>query len=488
MRLAPRLVRAVATGLLLGVLAALQPVAAAPRWLGDDGRPTALAREALALLADAASDGLDVRDYDAAALAARPPDAAWAATLEARLLRYLRHLHAGRVTPRQLGFRVVATPLDDAALAQRLEVAIAQGVLAPLVAELRPALVQYRQLRTALERYRAFAGDASLAPLPIGPTVRSGQDYPAAAVLRRRLIAFGDLAVQDQLPEEPTRYETPLVEAVQRFQTRHGLEADGLLGRATQAELNVAPAQRVRQIELALERLRWLPRRSGRPVIVVNIPMYRLWAWDAGAAEEQPSLTMGVIVGRALRTGTPVFADEMRYLIFRPSWYVPRSIVRNELLPAIARDPGYLEKHDMELLQVPGDELPRIRQRPGPKNALGLVKFIFPNDASVYLHGTPAPQLFARNRRDFSHGCVRVEDPVALAQWALKNETGWSREAVVAAMQGERTQQVNLSAPLPVLLYYLTALVAPQDGLLHFAADVYGHDRALERALAQRRR
>ncbi len=461
--------------------------AVAATWVDPAGRPTAAAREALALLASAPEDGLDARDDVVAGLASRVPDAAWAAALEAHLLRYLRHLHAGRVTPRELGFRVVAPPLEDSELARRLDEAVAAGRLAALADELRPPFVQYRRLRSALASYRALAAAPALAPLPPTPTVRPGDPYAGATALRQRLQAFGDLPAAPAGAPQETAYAAPLVEAVQRFQARHGLEADGLLGRATQAALNVPPAQRVRQIELALERLRWLPRRSGRPVIAVNIPMYRLWAWDAGQDDAHPALSMGVIVGRALNTRTPVFADEMRWLIFRPSWYVPRSIVRDEILPALARDPSYLARHDMELTRVPGEALPRIRQRPGPSNSLGLVKFIFPNDANVYLHGTPAPRLFAQARRDFSHGCVRVEEPVALAQWVLKDRPEWTREAILAAMNGGDSRQVDLSAPLPVLLYYLTAMVMPEDGQLHFAADVYGHDAALERALKARR-
>ena len=245
-----------------------------------------------------------------------------------------------------------------------------------------------------------------------------------------------------------------------------------------------------------------MPAASGRPVIAINIPMFRLWAWDAGAVA--PALSMEVIVGRAVRTQTPVFADEMTHLVFRPYWNVPRSILRNEVLPAVARDPSYLARHDMEIVSGAGDEAApvavtsealeaaragalRVRQRPGPKNSLGLVKFIFPNDDNIYLHGTPARELFARSRRDFSHGCVRVQNPLALAQWLLKDQPAWTAGRIAAAMEGAKSQQVNLSAPVPVLLYYLTAAISPDDGLLHFADDLYGHDAALDRALKARR-
>jgi len=196
-----------------------------------------------------------------------------------------------------------------------------------------------------------------------------------------------------------------------------------------------------------------------------------------------------------------VFIEQMRHVIFRPYWNVPRSIVRNELLPLIDRDTAYLPRHDMEIVRGPGDDAQpvepsaanlallrqgvlRLRQRPGPRNSLGLVKFVFPNDANVYLHGTPVQSLFGRPRRDFSHGCVRVEDLVALAEWVLADQPEWTRERIVAAMNGNRTITVRLARPLPVVLYYVTAAVL-EDGAIHFADDVYGHDARLERALAR---
>lgn len=432
--------------LLAGAVAALGASAlraAEPQPVWSD----ALQREARAILDGAASEGLDPADYREG-----PVEAAFA--------RYLHDLHLGRVRARDLGFGVTVPVQDGALVAQALQDGIAAGRLASAVERLTPALAQYRQLREMLARYRRLA---------------SG---PAPVTLQAQLVAFGDLAADADVNDD----------AVKRFQARHGLEADGVIGRATTAALAVPPARRVRQIELAMERLRWLPQRSGRPLIAINIPMFRLWAWDADAAEASPALAMNVIVGRAMRTQTPVFADEMTHLIFRPYWNVPRSILQNEVLPAIERDPGYLARHDMEMVPGADGGAPRVRQRPGAKNSLGLVKFIFPNDADVYLHGTPARELFARSRRDFSHGCVRVADPPALAQWLLKDQPAWTREAIEAAMNGTRTQQVNLSAPVPVLLYYLTALVSPDDGLLHFADDLYGHDAALERRLAARRR
>ncbi len=451
----------------------------------------ALLREARALLDAAASEGLDPVVYRDAA-----PDAAF--------LAFLHDLHVGRVRARDLGFGVTVPAPGESAVEQSLLDALAANRLSLAVERLRPPLAQYAQLREQLARYRRIAAETRWAALPAAPRkVEPGQSWAGTAALAERLSALGDLPPGGAVSE--ARYDGTLVGAVKRFQSRHGLEPDGVLGRATLAALEIAPAQRVRQIELAMERLRWLPARGGRPVIAINLPMFRLWAWAAEAPEATPSLAMDVIVGRAMRTQTPVFADEMTHLVFRPYWNVPRSILRQELLPALERDAGYLAAHDMEIVAGAGDDARtvgpspevlealrvgtlRVRQKPGPKNSLGLAKFIFPNDDNVYLHGTPARELFARSRRDFSHGCVRVADPAALAEWLLREQPGWDRESIVAAMNGTRTQQVNLRAPVPVLLYYLTALVSPDDGSLHFADDLYGHDAALERRLAERRR
>ena len=314
--------------------------------------------------------------------------------------------------------------------------------------------------------------------------------------MHRLLVALGDLPTDAPPPGD--RDDAMLAEGVRRFQHRHGLAADGVIGRATLAALNVPLAHRLQQLELALERLRWLPDLAARPSIGINIPMFRLWAWDPAVPASAP-ISMRVVVGRALNTPTPVLLEEMRYLIFRPYWNLPRSIVRNEVLPALAREPGYLQCNDMEMVRGGGDDAQavatikenlallrqgglRLRQRPGPKNSLGLIKFIFPNDTNVYLHDTPAPQLFGQPRRDFSHGCVRVEDPVALAQWVLKDQPGWTRERIRAAMAGTSPLRVDLTHPLPVILFYMTAMAMPSDQGLYFADDIYGHDTRRARA------
>lgn len=479
-------------------------------WLDASGRATGNARDALALLADAASDGLDPAAYRAASLASRAdglagasPDVrrAWDVELSLATLRYLRDLHFGRVDPKALGFRVSASRAEAHDIVATLAAAVANRRVAQLRNEVAPGLQQYRELRDTLVRYRRLAQSWPAGHLGAPKaSLRVGDPYPDGAALRERLVLLGDLPA-DAPPAATAVYDAALAAGVARFQVRHGLAADGVLGKATIAALDVPAADRVTQIEFALERLRWLPQPDGRRVVAINIPMFRLWAWNDAAADARPALAMDVIVGRALKTQTPVFADQMRYLVFRPYWNVPRSITRNETLPAIARDPGYLAKHDMEIVQGESDAarvLPptpesiamlqagsaRVRQRPGPANSLGLVKFIFPNDDNIYLHSTPAKSLFGRSRRDFSHGCVRVAEPVDLAAWLLKDQPKWTRENIVSAMEGKPSLRVDLTQPVPVLLYYVTAMVSPEDGRLHFAADIYGHDAKLARALA----
>jgi murein L,D-transpeptidase YcbB/YkuD len=481
-------------------------------WIDTTGRPSRQARESLILLRDAPSEGLDPADYRpdmldtlAATLgtASSPIPrnvASFDVALSRAMLRYFRHLHLGRIDPRTIGFRwnVSAEGHDFAAL---LRSAVADDHIAETVAALRPSLVQYNVLRTMLTRYRSLAADVSLGSPPApAAAVHPGEPYAELDILYRQLVMFGDLPIGAQSVAVPETYRGDLVEGVRRFQIRHGLEPDGVLGKGTQAALRVPLAWRVRQIELALERLRWLPDLGARRLVAINIPMFRLWAWDS-VPNDAPTLAMDVIVGRSLSTQTPVFDEEMREVIFRPYWNVPGSILRNEILPLLERDPDYLGRQNMEIVRGPGDNAQqvetaadnlgllrrgtlRIRQRPGPHNALGLVKFVFPNQENVYMHGTPAQALFSRSRRDFSHGCVRVENPVALAEWALKENPEWTRDRIVSAMAGTQSAHVRLRRPIQVILFYTTAVVMPEDGTIHFADDIYRHDATLDRALA----
>jgi murein L,D-transpeptidase YcbB/YkuD len=313
------------------------------------------------------------------------------------------------------------------------------------------------------------------------------------------LRLLGDLPQDAAANVDVHKYDASLLGAVKHFQTRHGLTADGKLSAETIRELNVPLSDRVVQLVDALERWRWLPAQFPQPPIVVNIPEFVLRAFSA---DRKVALSMNVVVGKAVRTQTPVFAEDMKYIVFRPYWNVPPGIMRGEIVPAIVKDRNYIGRKGFEVTDSSGrvitsgtvsdDVLAQlragrlmVRQKPGPTNALGLVKFIFPNENNVYLHSTPASQLFSRSRRDFSHGCVRVEKPAELAALLLRNQPPWTLERAQTAMQsGRDNQQVNLTTPVPVLILYVTAVVEP-DNSVHFFSDIYGHDKTLNAALAK---
>jgi murein L,D-transpeptidase YcbB/YkuD len=482
----------------------------------DGGRPGAQARQAVDLLRDAQSHGLRPEDYAAAALqqaveqaALGPlPDTAAARHLDQGLTlalqRYLKDLHLGRVDPRAL--RIDFEPADRAGFdaAAVLQDALRNGRVAELPRQVAPRLPLYEQLRVQLARYRALVTDVAwrtpLPPLP-GPPGRGaklepGQPYAGTAQLALRLMALGDLPAGTPLPD---RYEGALVTALQSFQTRHGLASDGVIGRATLAQLQVSPAARTRQIELMLERLRWTPLTQRPRMIVINIPEFVLRAYEVRDGRIAVQREMKVIVGKAYDTRTPLLDEAMRSIEFSPYWNVPPSIARGELVPKLRRDPGYFEREGFEFVAVDGGVQTalspqaldavlagalRIRQRPGERNALGDIKFVFPNREHIFLHHTPTTQLFERARRDFSHGCIRVEQPVALATFVLQDQPEWTEARIRQAMAQGTSTTLRLATPLPVLIAYGTALV--KGGRPYFFDDIYGLDRELEAALRQR--
>lgn len=463
----------------------------APAW------SPAQARQALALLQDASAHGLAPEEYDAGTLRAQLDTGAGSPAFDAALTRamlhYLADLRVGRVRSE------FHTTLPDPRLRAfdpvgRLRAALDGDKLPEAVQAAEPALPFYARVKQALARYRALAATEH-GPVPAAKKVRPGMPYAGAARLHARLVLLGDLGA-DAAP--PGAVYTPeLAEGVRHFQLRHGLQPDGILGRATLEALNVPLDRRVRQLELALERLRWLPDTGPGPLIAVNLPAYRLWAFRDGGASAAAPLEMRVVVGAAVRTPTPLFTGQMRYVEFNPYWNVPRSIALGEMVPELVRNPRYLADNDMELVgaglaptdMVDGAALAalragkaRIRQRPGPKNALGAVKFALPNPMNIYLHSTPARELFERSRRDLSHGCIRVEKPAELAHFVLGDQPGWSLDKVEAAMEPGPMRRVELAAPVPVLLFYATAMV-DRDGRVLFARDIYRRDPVLEAAL-----
>ncbi len=471
----------------------------------DAGGASPAARAAIGQLRAAAEEGLDPRDYDAAVLdsaagrlRALPPEdrARFDVLLTVDLSRFLDDLQHGRVRENPLSGKPGPAGPD---LVTLVLAARAGDSLPRLVRAVEPQLSQYHDLRAALARYRSLAVDTSIGRLPTGQFLWPGARYDSLARLSRTLVAFGDLAPDSAL--SATAYTGPIVAAVRRFQQRFALAADGVLGPGTLAALNEPVTEQVRRIELALERLRWVPPIGPQRFLVVNIPAFQLVGFDSAAAPGRPRVSMRVVVGRAMDRRTPVLLEQLRYVEFLPYWIVPRSILTGEILPMIEWNPGYLRAHDMEVVaargRVLGDSVTPtvlrrlrrgelgVRQRPGPGNALGLAKFIFPNAESVYLHGTPRVELFGEPQRDFTHGCISVEDPAALAAWVLSDQPEWTREQIAAAMSGAETRRVLMSKVMPVLVFYTTAVVHA-DGSVWFYPDVYGHDRELIEALQVR--
>jgi L,D-transpeptidase YcbB len=359
---------------------------------------------------------------------------------------------------------------------------------------------EYERTLRALDQYRALAsGDDELLPATPEP-VKPGDTYSGVSGLIRLLTRLGDLP-EGAVPADSESYQGDLVTAVQRFQSRHGLEADGIIGPLTLEQLNTPLSVRVRQLELALERQRRHPYNPDRPAIVLNLPEFRLRAFGgASAAGSDPELEMKVVVGQAPDRKTPTLHSQLETVIFCPYWNVPDSIQQNELLPEIVRDHSWISANNFEVVnrqgEVVGDrtvsegmmselstgEL-QLRQKPGPKNTLGLVKFVFPNAYGIYMHDTSARWLFNRARRDLSHGCIRVEKPEDLAEWVLSKQPGWPRDRIAAAMHGTEPVSVKVERPIQVVTMYSTAVVM-QNGEVHFFQDIYGDDAALEEELA----
>lgn len=491
---------------LVSVSAVADPSDSTALWLRQ-GKPLPVALDAVRILQQSGDDGLDPRDYGAPDLAkavnqvqsgvSASAQAALANALDQAMRRYLHDLHYGRVDPASVyaNFNVPPKTLDVAAT---LHAALLAGNLEQAVKAATPQFPLYQALRPWLARYRALENDpawsATLPPLP-AKKLAPGEAYAGTARLAARLVALGDLPKDFVAPE---RYQGPLVDGVKQFQRRHGLTPDGVIGKTTLEQLNVPPSARVEQIALTMERLRWTPLMVDKRMLVVNLPEFELRGLEIDGTQVKVPLQMNVIVGKALNTQTPMFDEQMRMIEFSPYWNVPPSIARGETVPKLRRDPGYFDRQGFEIVTRSGDVVTqlsdaqlaavqrgeaRIRQRPGAQNALGDIKFIFPNNDNIYMHHTPAVGLFQRERRDFSHGCIRVENPVALAEFVLQDEPEWTQEKIREAMEGGKSRTIRIKTPVMVVIAYGTAIVKQRGGAIYFYADIYGHDRQLREAL-----
>ena len=470
--------------------AAYEARAYAPLWT-DDGEPRDEVAALEAAIQRAPEDGLDPARYDVAYVKAMklrssglikkgsPPEQI--AEAEARLsfvfVALARDLQAGRVEPGKVDKHWYGKA-READFVKTLPATVEKDGVEKALAGMVPRHPQYLALKQALARLprdrrrRWMAGGAR----------EAGRSGPGVAALVARLAATGDM------PEgaKPV-FDESVRAGLKRFEARHGLTADGTLDRETLAALNVPVAARIRQLELNLERWRWLPESLGEEHVLVNIPTFHLAAFEGG----KPALEMRVVTGKP-QSPTPIFSDEMQTVVFSPYWNVPPDIAREETIPALMRDPSYLAKNNLEVVRnghvVSPDDVdlsdddvahPAAAR---PANSLGHVKFIFPNNFDVYLHDTPADSLFGRVARDESHGCVRVEKPFELAQWVLRHQPDWTPERIQAAMHSGQEKHVALKQKIPVYLVYETAWVEA-DGTLRFADDLYGHDAAQERLL-----
>lgn len=509
-----------------------------------DGKPTEEASALLEQFSNAAKKGLVPADYDADRWAERVKHleairtshntseeaqnaiAEFDAAMTITAMRFVSDLHSGRINPQALNFDI-DVPGKRAAFDLPTftnDELVDSDNVANTIASVEPQSPIYKATEDALGRYLDLSAQTGETPgtLPaIGKPIAPGGSYPALPQLLARLQVEGDATSG----EGATGFDQTVSDAVKHFQERHGLMPDGRLTQSTVDALNVPMSQRVQQIDLALERWRWLPDQYVQPRLLQNLPEFIVRAYDANHSLAFKMKTVnGEVKGDH---DTPMFVRTMKYLIFRPYWNLPPSIVKKELMRHVnSGGAGYLERNNYEVVGASGQPVTGwsasdlehsrylVRQKPGPKNSLGLVKFMFPNEYDIYMHSTPEMNLFNLTRRDRSHGCIRLQDAEKMANWVLSGQADWDAEKIHMAMFGEPLQtddaspsgtadqeqnsgsatdttiknnkQVNLKTQLPVVIGYFTAM-ADEDGTIHFFDDIYGYDKQLLDALAKPR-
>ena len=474
-------------------------------WSGPRG-PLAQADKLVEALAKLSIDGLNPEEYGLSTLGAAVVSVRHSAGISIERLRRLaqldielttaflrsaRHLLAGRVARREVDVDwQVSSPTGD--LAGLLEMALATNQVESSLLELRPRRLEYARLQDLRRRYLELEAAGGWPKVPA--TVTSGSmDKKMVAILGQRLFLSGD---KPEYVEESKVSNEQLRGYLRRFQKRHGLQVSGSIDSATFAALNVSVQQRIAQLEVNLERWRWLPHTLGSRYILVRIADFALDVVE----DEDVEMTMRVIVGKPY-TRTPVFSSALTRLVFNPYWHIPRSIAANEILPLVERDSDYLERNGIHALPVIGPrakqtnpseiDLDAVRkgtsmlvQSPGYTNPLGRVKFMLPNPYSIYLHDTPAAELFDRRSRDFSHGCIRLEHSTDLAAYLLKDHGDWPRSEIDRVLASGENMQVDLARSIPVFLLYWTAWV-DDEGRAQFREDIYQSDTELNRALVE---
>ena len=386
-------------------------------------------------------------------------------SLTAHFFKYAERAYAGRIDPEDLQWYIPRKKVNEMVLLDSLIASKGKRL-----ESWEPVNRQYALMEKSLEKYNGLEMLADAGPIvaPKKSIYREGDSAKVITRIKKRLKAFGDYSSADT----SALYNVELIKAVKQFQRRHGLKEHGIVNSTFLEALNTPVKERIRQMLINMERIRWLPKEPPGKFVLANIPEYKLRVFENG----QKVMDMDIIVGKAA-SKTIIFTDQMQYLVFSPYWNVPSSIVRNEILPAMKKNNDYLISKNMEITGYSGG-LPSIRQRPGGSNSLGLVKFIFPNDYNIYFHDTPARSLFKEERRAFSHGCIRLSEPVKLASWLLKDQPVWTADKIKEAMEKGEESYVRLKSPMPVVITYFTAWI-DRDGLLNFRNDVYGHDKRM---------